>query len=377
MEYARDIAPGIPIPIVHAWNIAETYNKGNPFGKPFYIMSKIEDSETYYGLMHKYAKKKPHSVAAFESKIMTQLAEFTWQLLQKPSFCYGEVTLLPGAYKWRQNPYPVTPDIRKSERISAIQNTIQIERFITPKNAGPIPTNSKVFRQTRANLATTYKDLVQDLKHKANIPEGYTPHDLDTESHLLQIVDKCIKKIFSTKYTSEHISKFYYIHGDLTGGNILVDPKTDKIVSIIDWECASSTLFLTAMCAPELHTDDFDRFDRVISGGPDHPHIAYNKWLGHAEYHYNKRREFIEKIELCEIEQQELTFAKSRYYTGELRMMFRRWEAYFYVVAIVTEDRLHKMTTATSRRFFVLYMIKRLLQCELLTDAELEDQEED
>ncbi|KAJ3788224.1 kinase-like domain-containing protein [Lentinula aff. detonsa] len=99
-------------------------------------------------------------------------------------------------------------------------------------------------------------------------PPTRSDFDLPTREKCVELFQS-IHRLYpsSTLFGPSEPSNFYFSHGDLHGGNILIDPQSGAITGIIDWEAAGFQPLWAEVLGVEWFKEDDQRF-LIGSNGP-------------------------------------------------------------------------------------------------------------
>ena len=107
----------------------------------------------------------------------------------------------------------------------------------------------------------TSKDYVKLLAFNGN-PTTRSDDDFPARELCVELLFH-VQNLYSNSSLlgpSTDTNKFFFSHGDLHGGNILVDPETGALTGIIDWETAAFRPLWACMVGPGWFREDRERF---------------------------------------------------------------------------------------------------------------------
>ncbi|KAK6346380.1 hypothetical protein TWF730_010706 [Orbilia blumenaviensis] len=209
---------GVPVPRIRLWDTRTS--KANKFGKPWYVMDKLEGQElnTQNELL---AAGKPESAQVEqEMRFQRHLARFEIELLRYPS-AKGEYTLKKKAGFFH----------------GSQDRPLQMVTLKTSLKSVPPSTFTSSLLGTLRHARTLLVKEANSL--------GFTRSETNLHTEVLNYLEKAIPKIIDPRFESI----CYLAHKDITDLNIICDREL-QITGIIDWELAETVPLQAAINQP-------------------------------------------------------------------------------------------------------------------------------
>jgi aminoglycoside phosphotransferase len=245
MEYVRKYTH-IPIPGVVAWSSSA---ESTALGFEWILMESI-DGVTLESVWEKMNFEDKKLLTQHVAYFMRQLLDLRFTLLGNIYFVdkWNEVNY-PSLSSWQPLPLELSSknpktDINIGKDGNFVIGRMVSTRFFRDKSAVLPAKRGPYFTAKKLAVAET-KLLGQRIRHLSHKPGTDYYCDVDQElnrdnAEMLDVFNKLEEvptNIFSDSDEPEDRKVLW--HGDLSSLNILVDPKTFKLESIVDWESVS------------------------------------------------------------------------------------------------------------------------------------------
>ncbi|KAL0958432.1 hypothetical protein HGRIS_000574 [Hohenbuehelia grisea] len=214
----------IPIPKVHLY----CSTPDNPVGAEWIVMDYVP-GQRLADCWDELGYEKKTKTAKDLARVMAEMFVFT------SSHCGSLLRDLSLADDQRSRRYHhVTPD-HPSSPAEEYKEVLDGSYLLGPVNDVAFLTLTNIISTSSCGPFSTERELLEAVAYRNELLNGASSLDRLDRWPLERMFE--LYDIFRSLY-QDHVPTFTFAHGDLSGANILVDPRSGTITGVIDWEMA-------------------------------------------------------------------------------------------------------------------------------------------